>query len=147
MQPWQVFHAARKYLGPDSVARIFNKEKRSAYSWGQDPDYTEHRCKSPLELLHVLFARMDDVGVGYVARAAIRYLETAVEADVLFDSGQKLETMPTITEEVLADYSAVASLQLAIDEGRPLEDVKSRATAAVAEIHRTVAKYAEDRLR
>jgi hypothetical protein len=138
MQPWQVFHSARKYIGVENVARIFNKEKRSAYNWGQDPAYTEHRCKNPLELLHALFVKMDDVGIGYVASAALRYLETAIEQDV--DRIEIHETKPTINEEILADYGAVAALQRAIDAGEPLETIKSMAVDAIGEIQRTVAK-------
>lgn len=141
MQPWQVFHSARKYIGAENVARIFNKEKRSAYNWGQDPAYTEHRCKNPLELLHALFVKMDDVGIGYVARAAIRYLESAVDDDTELEDIRC--TLPTISEEILADYGAVAALQQAIDAGEPLEVVKLRAAAAINEIERTIAKYAE----
>jgi len=62
-QPWQVFRAARKYLGGNNVARIFNREVRSAHNWAQDPAQTECRCKSPLELLHTLFERMDAAGL------------------------------------------------------------------------------------
>lgn len=143
MQPWQVFNMARKYIGAENVARIFNKEKRSAYSWAQDPDYTEHRCKSPLELLHTLFVRMDDAGIGYVARAAIRHLETAVEPEHILDDCTEMETLPTITEEVLADYTALAEMQHAIATGESIAEVRSKALAAIAEIERSVAKYAQ----
>jgi len=143
MQAWQAFHAANKYIGPDNVARIFNREKRSAYSWGQDPDYTKHRCKSPLEHLHSLFGKMDDAGIGYIARAAIHYLETAIDADIDADV-DIVDTLPTITEEILADYTAVAALQQAIDTGADLCTVKVRATEAIGEIERTVAKYAKE---
>lgn len=142
MQPWQVFHAASKYLRPENVARIFNKEKRSAYNWGQDPAFTEHRCRNPLELLHSLFERMDAAGIGYVARAGIRYLETAIEDEI--DLEDIKEPLPTITEEVLADYGAVAALQRAIDNGATIEEVRSLAAEAAGEIERTVAKYAQD---
>ncbi len=141
MQPWQVFHAARKYLGVDEAARIFNREKRSAYSWAQDPAYTECRCKSPLELLHTLFERMDTVGIGYVARAAIRYLETAIDAEV--DMDEIVATRPTLAEEILADYSSVAALQDAINRGCTVEEARGLALLAKAEIDRTVAKLAE----
>lgn len=82
MQPWQVFQAARKYLGANIVAHIFNREVRSAHNWAQDPVHTECRCKSPLELLHTLFERMDAAGVGYATRAGIEYLSTALDPTV-----------------------------------------------------------------
>ncbi len=142
MQPWQVFQAARKYIGPEVVAKIFNREKRSAYNWGQDPAFTECRCKSPLELLHTLFERMDAVGIGYVARAAIRYLETALDNDQDLDDIK--EPLPTIDQEILADFRAVAELQRCIEGGCSIEQVKSCQDAARAEIERTVARYIKD---
>lgn len=143
MQPWQVFQAARKYLGANTVARIFNREIRSANNWAQDPAYTEVRCKCPLELLHTLFERMDAVGLGYVARAGIAYLETAIDAA---DRPAAIrEPLPTIQEEILADYSAVADLQRVIDAGADLATVQLYEKAALEEIERTVAKYGRDR--
>lgn len=142
MQPWQVFQAARKYIGADVVAKIFNREKRSAYNWGQDPAYTECRCKSPLELLHTLFERMDAVGIGYVARAAIRYLETALDSDV--DPGDLREPLADIDQEILADFRAVAELQRCIEQGCNADEVRSFAVAAKDEIDRTIARYIKD---
>lgn len=143
MQPWQVFQAARKHLGADTVARIFNREKRSAYSWAQDPTFTECRCRSPLELLHSLFERMDAVGVGYAARAGVEYLATAIDPDVQVDEIR--EPLPTIEEEILADYSAVSQLQRAIEDKADLETVNRLKREAIEEIERTVAKYAMGR--
>lgn len=144
MQPWQVFHAANKYIGPENVARIWNREKRSAYNWAADPAYTEHRCQNPLELLHTQFAKMDDAGIGYIARAGIRYLETAIDPDVLLDDIHSIDTLPTITEEVLADFAAVGELHVSINGGADLDAIKLAATAAIAEIERTVAKVARE---
>lgn len=142
MQPWQVFHAANKHLTAETVARCFNREKRSAYAWGQDPAHTECRCKSPLELLHTLFERMDTVGLGYAARAGIEYLSTAIDPDVQVP-GIK-EPLPTIQEEILADYSAVNRLQQAIEADRGIDAVNRYKREAIAEIERTVAKYSRD---
>jgi hypothetical protein len=141
MQPWQVFHAAIKAVGADNVARVFNREKRSAYNWGQDPACTEVRCKSPLELLHTLFERLDAMGYGYVCRAAIRYLESAIDQDAV--SSDLVALKPTVQEEILADYTAVAALQLAIECGAGIERVKCLKRDAIDEIERTVAKYAK----
>ena len=140
MQPWQVFQAARKYLGTNIVARIFNREVRSAHNWAQDPAHTECRCKSPLELLHTLFERMDAAGVGYAARAGIEYLSTALDPAVQV-SGIK-EPLPTIQEEILADYSAVGRLQAAIESRADIDTINQRKREAIEEIERTVAKYA-----
>ncbi len=142
MQPWQVFQAARKYLGSNTVARIFGKEIRSAYNWAQDPAFTQCRCRSPLELLHTLFERMDAAGIGYVARAGIEYLSSAIDPAMQVDSIK--EPLPTIHEEILADYSAVSKLQQAIEAGADLETVNDLKKEAVEEIERTVARYARD---
>lgn len=139
MQPWQVFHASIKAIGAEQVARIFNREKRSAYNWGQDPACTQVRCKSPLELLHTLFERLDAVGYGFVARASIRYLETAIDQSAV--ASDLVPLKPTIQEEILADYSAVAALQHAIECGADMEAICDLKRAAIEEIERTVAKY------
>lgn len=142
MLPWQVFHLANRYLGPVVVARVFNREKRSAYSWGQDPLCTEHRCASPLELVHMLFSRMCDVGLGYVVRAAIRYLQTAVD-DIEDDECIK-EPLPTIHEEILADYSIVGEVQRAIEASLNPRTIKLLEAESKAEIERTVARHFKD---
>lgn len=139
MQPWQVFQAARKCLGVNNVARIFGKEIRSAHNWAQDPACTQLRCRSPLELLHTLFERMDAAGFGYVARAGIEYLSTAIDPAVQVD-GIK-EPLPTIQEEILADYTAVSMLQHAIETKDNLDEVILLKRLAIDEIERTVAKY------
>lgn len=142
MQPWQVFDVAIRYLGADRIARVFNREKRSPYNWAADPLCTMHRCASPLELMHKLFCLMADAGLGYVVRAAIRYLQTAVN-DVE-GGGSIIEPLPTIEEEILADYSAVGELQRAIEAQADIEDIRLLEAAARAEIERTVARYVKD---
>lgn len=143
MQPWQVFNVARKAMGAAMVARIFNRSIRSAHDWAQDPTCTEVRCKSPLELLHTLFERMDAIGYGYAARAAIRYLETAADQDVAV--GAVPLVMDTMEQEILADYAAVAALQRAIDAGEPIPVVHELKHEAMDEIDRTYAKYCKGR--
>lgn len=121
------------------VARIFNRSIRSAHDWAQDPTCTEVRCKSPLELLHALFERMDAIGYGYAARAAIRYLETALDHEVVVDPVPMVKA--TMEQEVLADYAAVAALQRAIEAGEPIDVVHELKQAAMDELDRTFAKY------
>jgi hypothetical protein len=142
MQPWQVFHGARKAMGAAVVARIFNRSIRSAHDWAQDPTCTEVRCKSPLELLHTLFERMDAIGYGYAARAAIWYLETALDHDV--DVAVVPPVKDTLEQEILADYAAVAALQRAIDAGEPVDVVHEFKHVAMDEIDRTFAKYCKE---
>lgn len=142
MQPWQVFAAAIKGLTAERVARIFNKQIRSAYNWGQDPAFTEERCRNPLELLHSLFNNMDAVGFGWAARAGIRYLETAVDPEVRVDAVQQL--LPTIQEELLADYRCLAEFQRAIEGGRPVAEVHELKHQAFDEIERSFSKYRKE---
>lgn len=143
LQPWQIFQAARKYLGPAVVSQIFGKANaRSAYDWAQDPATTEHRCKSPLEAMHAMFERLDAVGMGYVARAALAYLQSAVDDGA--DGSALVEPRPTINEELLADYEAVAGLQAAVSRCAELEDVIVLVQAAKDEIDRTYARYCRD---
>lgn len=146
MQPWQVFHAARVQLGAEVVARIFNRSSRSAYDWAQDPATTTVRCKSPLELLHILFERLDEQGRGYVVRAAIDYLETA-----LFESHhvpeRVVEPHPSLDVELLRDFSAVDRLRAAIADNAAADEVAAIAAAAKAEIERTLARYLQDERR
>lgn len=141
MQPWQVFQAARKHLGAERVARIFNREVRSAHNWAQDPVYTQCRCKTPLELLRNLFVEMDTVGRGDVAREAINYLAGAV--DPVVDAAEIKMTLPTIQQEILADYSKVAALQHGIEDGLDISEISYLKQEAIDEIERTFAKYAE----
>lgn len=58
---------------------------------------------------------------------------------------ESLDTLPTITEEVLADFAAVAALHAAINRESDLASIKLAAAAAIAEIERTVAKVAQER--
>ncbi len=142
LQSWQVFQAARKFIGAERVARIFNREKRSAYSWAQDPAFTEHRCKNPLDLLHNLFVELDARGLGYVARDAVTYLASAIDDQ---ECSPVMEPLPTLEAELLADFSSLADLKTAIDEGEDIKTVKSLKREAVAELERTVARYIADK--
>lgn len=139
MQPWQAFHASRKAIGAAAVARIFNRSIRAAHDWAQDPATTQVRCKSPLELLHTLFERLDAVGFGYVARSAISYLETALDPEVEVAPITVLKE--TIDMEILEDYGAVADFQKSIEAGESAESVMARKQAAIDAIERTYAKY------
>ena len=143
MQPWQVFSAAVKYLGASSVAKIFNRELRSAYSWAQDPECTECRCRNPLELLHTLFVRLDAIGFGYVARDAITYLQTAIDPEVEV-GGPVKGLLPTIGDQELEDYKEIADLHRAIDAGSSIEYVLDLEKALLSQIERTVARYRKD---
>lgn len=140
MQPWQVFHAARKAMGANSVAQIFSRSIRSAHDWAQDPVSTQVRCKSPLELLHTLFERLDEIGRGYVVRAAIDYLLTAVSgAD---DNREEIkELLPTMDAEQLEDFRELSAFHRAINEGADPDLVETLMKEANDANERTYAKY------
>lgn len=143
LQPWQVFHAAIKTLSAGVLASIFGKANiRTVYLYGADPDFTEQRCKNPLEALHLMFRKMDEVGRGDVARCAIDYLSTAID-----DLGQLEpvgELKKTIDAEVLQDYAAVANLRKLIDEQADPAAVKLALHEAMEELQRTYAKYLQE---
>jgi len=140
MQPWQVFHAARKAIGANTVARIFNRSIRSAHDWAQDPVHTEVRCKSPLELLHTLFERLDEMGRGHVAEAAIAYLRTALSGcDERPDAIKQL--LPTMEAEQIEDFHAAAAFHRAINDGADPDLVETLMKAANAANERTYSKY------
>ena len=142
LQPWQVFHAANKHFTPGAIAKIFGKANiRTAYLYGQDPAYTEKRCKNPLEAMHMMFSRLDEIGRGDVARAGIAYLQTAIEPN---EHEAVADLQPTLQEEILADYSAVAALQRGIEECEDVDLVDTLKQRAIDEIERTYAKYLQD---
>lgn len=142
MQPWQFWKVANRFFTPAGVARVFNKEKRSAYSWAQDPMFTEHRCACPIVLLGRLFEMMNEVGLGYACRALLRYLEGKL--DDIEQEDVILQPLPTMQEEQLADYKCLAAFQQAIDDGLPLGEVHRLKRLADEEIERTMAKYVEE---
>ena len=72
---------------------------------------------------------MDAAGVGYAARAGIEYLSTALDPTV--QVGGIKEPLPTIQEEILADYSAVGRLQSAIESGADIVAINQRKREAM----------------
>lgn len=141
LQSWQIFHAANKHLTPGVIATIFGKSNvRSAYSYGQDPAVTQHRCKDPIEAVRMMLERLDEVGRGDVAKAAIAYMATAIEEEYL---APVEDLQPTLELEMLKDFGAVASLQNAIENEMPVDVVDNFRHEAVEEIDRTFAKYVE----
>ena len=144
LQTWQIFHVARRTLGPGAVANIFGRRNaRSAYDWAADPAFTVQRVKrDPLQALHLMFSRLVDYGRQDVVKAAIDFLASALD-DSTVCSIEELK--PTLAEEILADFSAVAKLQDIIDEQASADSVREAAEEAIDEINRTVAKYIMER--
>ncbi len=142
MQSWQVFHAARKYIGAERVARLFNREKRSAYNWAQNPSYTQHRCKNPLDTLHALFVELDTHGLGYVVENALVFLQSSIHD--IDQEGPLKEPMASMTDQLLANFTTLSTLKEAIERQQSADAVVALGKEAEAEIQRTVARYIQD---
>jgi hypothetical protein len=146
MKSWQIFHFARKYLGRHALYACFGKKNaRTVEYWCEDPKYTNkpEEAWDPIKGVKLLFTSLDDAGHIGVIRSAVSYLVSDTE---LADGGcpeHLAEPLPTLSEEILADYRAVADLQAALDRNADIEEVMMLKGEAIAEIERTVAKYRE----
>ncbi len=148
MQSWQVFHYARKHLGRSALYAIFgNKNARSVDYWCEDPRFTTkgEAAHDPIRGVKLLLEQLDDEGHCAVVRACIDFLRKGTSAGCGFDP-EVVDILPTITEEVLADYRAVAALQSAIESGASFDVVGDLKYQAIEEIERTVARYIKDTL-
>lgn len=146
MQSWQVFHFARKYLGRSVLHGIFGrKNARTVEYWCENPRNTNkpESAYDPIRGTKSLLELLDDQGHCGVVRSCIAYLlsGTSLGCDI---HPQIVEPKPTIAEEILADYQAVARLQQAIDEHGEIEGIDKLKREAIAEIERTVAKYRKE---
>ena len=140
-ESWQFWHAARKLLGDSYLLRVLGKRNaRTIRMYGQDPRFTDDRCRDPLEHLRIILNDLALIGRGDIARAAIAYLSSALDDD--HEEAAVHDVLPTIQEEVLADYSAVARLQKAVEECAPVDQVKDLVREAKEEIDRTFTRYA-----
>jgi hypothetical protein len=147
MQSWQVFHYVRKHLGRSVLYAIFGKRHaRTVDLWCQDPRFTDKEALSydPLQGLRDLFSILDDQGHVPMVRSALQLLASGTSVDCDYH-GDHTDPLPTITEEILADYRAVAALQAGIEAGLAAHAVNQLKAAAINEIERTVALYLKDR--
>jgi len=147
MQSWQVFHYARKRLGRSVLYAIFGKRHaRTVDLWCQDPRFTDKEAISydPLQGLRDLLSLLDDHGHVPVVRAALQYLASGTSLDCE-QGGDCSDLLPTLNEEILADYRAVADLQRGLEAGVAAHAANQLLAAAVNELQRTVAKYLQER--
>jgi hypothetical protein len=147
MQSWQVLHYARKHLGRSILYSIFGKKNARAVDyWCEDPRFTakDDGAYDPIHGVKALLEMLDDQGHCSTVRACVAYLIQGTSEGCGIEPAV-VEMKPTVAEEVLADYRAVADMQDAIDAGESIEVVNDLKYAAVEELHRTVAKYIEDR--
>lgn len=148
MKSWQFFNYARKYLKASTLYAIFGrKNARAVDYWCQDPLYTARPDDSydPIKGVKILLTTLDDHGHCAVVRSCLEYLASGTSAcSAGFEPGVE-PLKPTISEEILADFRAVAALQTAIEAGHNVPAIMRLKAAAIAEIERTVALYLQDR--
>lgn len=143
MQSWQVFHFARKYLGRSALYVIFGKKNgRAVEYWCEDPKTTDKPSGAydPIQGVKNLLTALDDQGHCGVVRSCLEYLAAGTSAGC----GQRpeiIEPLPTVNEEILADYSAVGEMHRAIAGDATPHTVLALKNEAIAEIERTYAKY------
>ncbi|MDD3814401.1 MAG: hypothetical protein PHZ02_07120 [Desulfocapsaceae bacterium] len=145
MQSWQVFHFARKRLGASALCVIFGKKNARAVDyWCQDPMYTDksEQAYDPIQGVKNLLSMLDDRGHVGAVRNCIAFLCSGTSLDCGCEP-EIVAPLPTLTEEILADYKAVACLQAAIEDKIEPAVIKALAAEAIAEIERTCAKYIE----
>jgi hypothetical protein len=145
MQSWQVLHYARKHLGKGALCSIFGKKNsRAVEYWCEDPRFTAkpEGAYDPIQGVRNLLEVLDDLGHCSVVRACISYLCQGTSADCGVVP-EVTDTKPTMAEEVLADYQAIAKMQHAIEEHASTEVVYSLKLDAIDEVERTFAKYLE----
>lgn len=146
MQSWQVFHFARKHLTRSTLYAIFGKKKARAVDyWCEDPRYTAkpEGAYDPIQGVKALLDTLDDNGHCGVVRATVAYMCEGTSCR-LDHKKEIVEPMSTITDEILADFRAVANLQRAIEAGAEIDEVEYYQREAVEEIERTVALYRKD---
>ena len=144
MQSWQVFHFARKHLGNSTLYAIFGKKKARAIDmWAQDPRYTlkPEGSYDPILGVKTLIETLDDRGHADVVRSAVAFIISGTSAAVSDAEPCVADLQPTISEEILKDYRAVADMQAAIEAGESIDYVDALKDEAMDEIARTVALY------
>lgn len=145
MQSWNIFHFARKHLGRSALYSMFGKKNaRRIDYWCEDPKYTTKPefAYDPIMGVRNLLETLDDHGHCGVVRACIAYLSAGTSACCGFEAAV-VEPLPTVAEEILADYQAVADLQRAIEDDADMEEIDLLKREALDEIERTVAKCRE----
>lgn len=145
MQSWRVFHYARKHLGRGVLYSIFGRRHaRTVDLWCEDPRFTgkEEKAFDPIQGLKDLLDLLDDQGHCGTVRACLSYLAAGTACATIQE--EIIDPLPTIGEEILADFRAVANLQAAIERDKGLEAVLLAKREAIAEIERTVARYRKE---
>ncbi len=148
MQSHNFFSYARKYLGRSALYIMFGrKNSRIIDYWCEDPLFTAKPAEAydPIHGVKLLIDALDDMGHSGVVRALFGYLGSGISVD--YRAEEIIEPKKSIQEEILADYRAVADLQVAIEAGVGEIAVDALKWQAIGEIERTVARYMKDRSR
>lgn len=146
MQSWQVFHFARKHLGRSALYTIFGKKNaRAVEFWCQDPMTTgkEEGAYDPILGVKRLLTMLDDHAHVDAVRSCVAFLCSGTSLDCGCEP-EMVSPLPTISEEILADYKAVACLQAAIEDRMPMDIINELKDEAIAEIERTCAKARQE---
>ncbi|KJR97192.1 MAG: hypothetical protein VR65_24900 [Desulfobulbaceae bacterium BRH_c16a] len=146
MQSWQVFHYARKHLSRSVLYAIFGKKNARAVDyWCENPRHTAKPdgAYDPIQGVRDLIEALDDQGHCDVVRATFSFLSAGTSCEIGKDP-EVVHPLPTINEEILADFRAIAELQRAVESGAAVEEVGRIRLAAIAEIDRTIARYTRD---
>ena len=146
LQSWQIFHYARKHLNRSTLYSIFGKKNaRTVDYWCENPKFTgkSEEAYDPIQGVKDLLETLDDQGHCDVVRSAVAFMVsgTSIESE---DGTAIKDILPTLTEEILADFRAVAAMQASIEAGQHPDEVAAWKRSAIAELERTVAKYRED---
>lgn len=146
MQSWQFFHFVRKHLGRSVLYSIFGKKNARAVDyWCENPKFTAKAEKAydPLQGVKDTIDLLDDHGHCDVVRAVLVYLAAGTSCE-LGNDPEINDLLPTVSDEILADFRAVAVLQSAIENCKHIDDVEQCKLEAIAEIERTVARYRQE---
>lgn len=143
LQSWQILHFARKHLGRSVLYAIFGKKNaRIVDYWCEDPRYTAKgdTAFDPLQGVKNLIDLLDDQGHSGVARSCLAFLSPFADQD----QDHLQNVLPTMAEEKLADFQAVAKFQTALDNHDSLDEIAHLKKEAIDEIERTFARHLMD---
>lgn len=140
-EPHQWWFAVTKTVGVPEVADALDVSTKTVYRYRAD-GVTSARSTSIVERFRHLLAMLCEFDRQDLAVSAVEYLRSGFE-DV--DPSEPRQLADTMIEEQLLDHRYLGGLHRAIEAGEPVENVRMVATATIAEIQRTVAKYAERR--
>ncbi|KGO32802.1 hypothetical protein JT06_18275 [Desulfobulbus sp. Tol-SR] len=100
-------------------------------------------ASDPVKAIRNMLWKLDDQGHVDICRAALNYMASGTSV-ICGEEQEIVELRPTVSEELLADYRAVAMMQEAIEDHEHPDMVLSLKQEAISEIERTYARYRKD---